>query len=386
MSPGNNSKMDDRDTTGVKPTPNDSPKSRASTAKEGSAMEIHRGFRNYTANPFTDLDARIQGLVMLQAILNDHKGEIAESILDWEFEHTLAQRSTYVEMMLTGEKADHDTAFQQLTKGKLGRNVAFIIATWCMLGGNTASTWAEVTNGQKPGKKKTQMDWGKKMVMELQLLGKTAHAEFEICKPYVTGKLHGTFYNYDAASRYFQSRNKRESNPKTHGNAKHAADFSPQNPDLAKRRRTSTQSGQTQQETEYQTPTAAQLNNGSEPSEGATTDQEDDIGTTNGLLAKLSREQLEVMNRVLKSKVDSLEKQSALRLERVNEWSTRANSLQDIVDEAANHGTDTLDLVQANIDLRKKNDEEEQMITMNKMEARLLKKEIASLKQSLLNL
>lgn len=342
-------------------------------------MGTRFNFRTYTAKPSTDRDARIQGLAIRYAILNDPKGEIIKSILDWEFQHTIAERSIYVEMMLTGEKADHDRAFQQLIKGKGGRDVAFIIATWCMLGGKIAGTWAEC---EKPGKKKNRTDWGKKMIKELQLLGNTAHVEFDFCKPYATGKIQSAIYDYDTASAYFQYR----LDSKRVGATKHAADVSPENPDPTKRQKTTTAGGPIQQYTEFHIQNEAQLKDVSEQSGGATTNQEDDRGIPNGLSAKLSREQLEIMNRVLKSRVDSLEKQSALRLEWVNEWSTRANTLQDIVDEAANHGTDTLDLVQANIDLRKKNDDEGQMIAVNEIQARHLREEIASLNQALLDL
>lgn len=382
MSPDESSKMDHRSTTGERPTPKDYPKSGKPTAKKGSFLGTRFNFRTYTAKPSTDREARIQGLAMLQSVLNDPKAEIFKSILDWDFQHTIAERSMYVEMMLTGEKADHDKAFQQLIKGKGGRDVAFIIATWCMLGGNIASTWAEGEKGQKPGKGKPLTDWGKKMIKELQLLGRTAHVEFDFCKPYATGKICNIMYGHDAASAYFQYR----LNPERVGATKHAADFSPENPDPAKRRKTTAPRGQTQQKTGSQAPNEAQLKTLSEQPDGAATNQEDDRATTDGLLVKLSREQLEVMNRVLKSKVDRLEKQSALHLESVDKWRTRAITLQDIVDAAANHGTDTLNLVQANIDLRKKNHDEEQMIAIYEFEACRLKKEIASLNQALLNL
>lgn len=379
MSPDDNSKMDNRGTTGVKPTPKTRPKSRASTANEETAIEIRSRFRNYTANPSTDRDARIQGLAMLRAILHDPKGEIEKSIRDWGFQHTVAKRTTYVQMMLAGEKSGYDKAFKELTKGKEGKDVAFIIATWCMLGGDAASTCGEDKNGQK----RTRSNWGKKMSSELRLLGKTAHLEFDLCKPYVTGKLHKQSYNYDEASMNLWHWNKHLLNPGTEGNAKRAANFSHDNLDAAKRRKTTAPTPQIQQETDFPTPNEAQLKT---VGEGATTTREDDLGTTTDLFAKLSREQLEVMNRVLKSKIDSLEKQSALRLGWVNEWSTKANTLQDIVDKAANHGTDTLDLIKANIGLRKRNDDEGQMIAVNEIQARHLKEEIASLNQSLLDL
>lgn len=158
----------------------------------------------------------------------------------------------------------------------------------------------------------------------------------------------------------------------------------------------------------------------SKQSEGALADQACDRGTRNGLLARLSRKQLEAMTRHLRAKVDMLENKSALHLELVEDWSIRATMLQGLFDEmaneAANYGAGgtfttqcksimlmvvilvviileecipektinpvdwldiggllredrpeegTWDVVQANIDFRKKNDDDGQMIALN---------------------
>lgn len=337
-------------------------------------MEKGCEFRNYIAKPSTDREAQIQGLAMLQAILNDPKGEIENSILDCNFPRTVAERSTFVEMMLTGEKAEHDKAFQQLIKGKGGRDVAFIIATWCMLGGNTPSTWAEGENGQKPGGKNTRTDWGKKMIMELQLLGKTAHAEFDICKPYVTGKIHETSYNYDYASALFCLLNKGVLSSKTHGNAKHAAGFPLERPDPPKRRKTTALSRQNQQQTDFQTANEAQPKDIHSRPEQATTNEAESIGSPDLLFANLSREQLEAMNKDLKSKVERLEKQGAANFPPWAKCSEKPSTLEDFVQKASG----TLNLVKAGIDLRKDNDHWEGMVSVKQVEARRLEEVIAS--------
>lgn len=380
--PDDGSKMDHRSTTGERSTTNTYAKSRASTANEGSNMETGCEFHDYTAKPSTDREARIQGFAMLRAILNDPKGEIANSIRDLNFSHTVAERSTFVEMMLTGQKADHDKAFQQLIKRKGGRDVAFIIATWCMLGGNTPSTWAKGKNGQKPGEKSTLTDWGKKMIVELQLLGKTARAEVDICKPYVTGIVHKTYYNYTNASWFFCPLNMEILRPRAHGNAKRAADFSPENPDPAKRRKTTALSRQNQQQTDFQTANVAQPKDIRSRPEQITTNEAESTGSSDRLFAKLSREQLEAMNRDLKSKVERLEKQSAANFSPGAKCTEKPSALEDLVKKASG----TLDLVKAGIDLRKDNDHWECVVSAKQVEVRHLEEVMASHEQGIAKL
>lgn len=367
MAPNDKSKTVVLGPTGGGRILNPPPKRKESNKEEGSTIKAGAKLLNYTAHPATHQDAQIQGFAMARSILNDPKNEIFKNIAYCP--HTTGQRCRMVRTMITDEKA--------------GTDVVFVIATWCMLGGNIPRTWVEGANDHRPGKKRSRTDWGEKIITELDHLGRHPNFFFNLCRPYSTGLFPVESYDFNAALWDWNKGLQRHEKEST---TKHAADFSPDNSDQAKRRKTDTPSGQTQQQTGFQTPNESQLKDVSKQSEGATTNQACDPGTPDGLLAKLSREQLEVMIRHLKSKVDMLERKSALRLELFEEWSTRATTLQEIVDEAANHGADTLGLVQANIDLRKKNDDQEQMITVNEIQARHLKDEIASFKQTLLDL
>ncbi|KAG6359367.1 hypothetical protein INS49_012888 [Diaporthe citri] len=210
--------------------------------------------------------------------------------------------------MLTDEKADKDAAIMTHTKGKAGTDVVFIIATWCMFGGNTASTWAERENGQKLGEKRAFTDWGNKMATELVNLGKNAHFNFDFCKPYITGKLHKKSYNYDAA---FWCYYNRLWSPGRAGAAKHAAVLSPEDPGPAKRQKTTGLSRQNQQQTDFQTANEAQPKDVHSRPEQATANEADGTGSSDRLFAKLSRKQLEAMIEDLESKVERLEKQNA---------------------------------------------------------------------------
>ncbi|KAI7786409.1 hypothetical protein LA080_003650 [Diaporthe eres] len=88
-------------------------------------------------------------------------------------------------------------------------------------------------------------------------------------------------------------------------------------------------------------------------SEQVTTNEADSTGRADHLFAKLSREQLEAMNKDLKSKVERLEKQSAANFSPWAKCSEKPSALEDLVKKASG----TLDLVKAGIDLRKENDQ-----------------------------
>lgn len=303
MAPNDKSKTVGQGTTGGGRILNPLPKRKESNTEEGSTTKAGAKLLNYTAHPATHQDAQIQGFAMARSILNDPKNEIFKNLAYCP--HTTGQRCRMVRTMITDEKA--------------GTDVVFVIATWCMLGGNIPSTWVEGANDQRPGKKRSRTDWGEKMIRELGHLGRDPYFffyVFDFCKPYITGEILNKSYDFDVALRDWGKGLQRHEKEST---TKHAADFSPDNSDQAKRRKTDTPSVQTQQQTGFQTPNEAQLKDVSKQSEGATTNQACDRGTPDGLLAKLSREHLEVMIRHLKSKVDMLERKSALRLELVEE-------------------------------------------------------------------
>lgn len=305
----------------------------------------------YTEEPATDEDAQIQGIAMARAILNDPQDKITKSIA--RSPHALDRRCQMVHAMLRLNKTE--------------TNVVFIIATWCMLGGNTSSTWTDGGYGHKPGEKDYLMDWGKKMIEELKLLGRTAHYDFKFCKPYVTGKISRKRYNYKLASKdYYRICNPL---PRRVGTAKRAADSSPENSDPAKRQKTTAASGQIQQHTDLHSANEAQLNAMDRQPEEATTNQAKNIGSSDSLAAKLSREQLEAMNRDLRSKNERLEKQSAANLSSILKHSEKASALEDLVKKATRDSSGTLDLVQAGIDLR--NDKETLLEEITKLRADL---------------
>lgn len=330
-------------------------------------MEESSKFRKYTAKPATDRDARIQGVAMVRAILDDSQHEITKSIA--RCPHTVDQRRHMVHAMLRDEKADTD--------------VVFTIATWCMLGGNIASTWAEGENGRKLGKNATLTDWGGKMIAELVFLGRTVHFDFDFCKPFVTGKILKSTYNYDMASWYWENRLLK---PERVVTVKHEADFPPESSGPAKRQKTTAASGQSQQRTDLQTANEPQSNNMDRQPEEVMTNQAKFIGRCGSLFADLSREQLEAMNRDLKSKNDRLEKQSVANLSLMLRHSEKASALEDLVKKATKDSTGTLDLVRAGVDLRKDNDHWERVISAKNLELRQLDEETSSLKQGILNL
>lgn len=271
----------------------------------------------YTEEPATDENAQIQGIAMARAILYDPQDKTTKSIA--RSPHALDRRCQMVHAMLRLNKTE--------------TNVVFIIATWCMLGGNTSSTWTDGGYGHKPGEKDYLMDWGKKMIEELKLLGRTAHYDFKFCKPYVTGKISRKRYNYNLASKdYYRICNPL---PRRVGTAKRAADSSPENSDPAKRQKTTAASGQIQQHTDLHSANEAQLNDVDRQPEEAMTNQAKNIGSSDSLAAKLSREQLEAMTRDLRSKNERLEKQSAANLSSMFKHSEKASALEDLVKKAS---------------------------------------------------
>lgn len=330
-------------------------------------MEESSKFRKYTAKPATDRDARIQGVAMVRAILNDSQHEIIKSIA--RCPHSVDQRCQMVHTMLRDEKADTD--------------VVFTIATWCILGGNIASTWAVGENGHKVGKNTTLTHWGGKMIAELVFLGRTVHFDFDLCKPFVTGKIFKSTYNYDMASWYWENRLPK---PERVVTVKHEADFPPDSSGPAKRRKTTTASGQSQQRTDLQTANEPRSNDMDMQPEEATTKQAEVIGSCDSLLADLSREQLEAMYRDLRSKNEILEKQSAANLSSMLKHSEKASALEDLVKKASKDSAGTLDLVRAGVDLRKDNDHWECVISAKNLELRQLDRETSSLKQGISNL
>lgn len=324
--------------------------------------------RKYTEEPATDDDAQIQGIAMARAILNDPQDKITKSIAQRQY--AVDQRCQMVHAMLRLRKTE--------------MNVVFIIATWCMLGGNTSSTWTDGGDGHKPGEKDYVMDWGKKMIEELKHLGRTAYFEFDFCKRYATGKISMKRYNYHRASH--EHSKICFLRPRRVGTAKRAADSSPENSDPAKRQKTTAISGQIQQHTDLHTANEAQLNDMGRQPEEATTNQAKNSGSFDSLFAKLSREQLEAMNRDLRSKNEILEKQGAANLLSMSKHSEKASALEDLVKKASRDSAGTLDLVQAGIDLRKDNDHWESLVSARQMELRHLDEEIASIKQGVSNL
>lgn len=317
-------------------------------------MNRSSDYHKYTEEPATDEDAQVQGIAMARAILNDPQDKITKSIA--RSPHALDRRCQMVHAMLRLNKTE--------------TNVVFIIATWCMLGGNTSSTWTDGEHGHKPGEKDYLMDWGKKMIEELKLLGRTAHYDFKFCKPYVTGKISRKRYNYNRAFKdYYRICNPL---PRRVGTAKRAADSSPENSDPAKRQKTTAASGQIQQHTDLHSANETQLNEMDRKPEQATTNQAKNVGSSDSLAAKLSREQLEAMNRDLRSKNERLEKQGAANLSSILKHSEKASALEDLVKKASKDSVGTLDLVQAGIDPRKDNDHWEFLVSARQMELRHL--------------
>lgn len=274
--------------------------------------------RKFTPKPATDRDARIQGIAMVRALLNDSQDEITKSIA--RCPHTVDQRCQMVHTMLRDERAKPD--------------VVFTIATWCMLGGNTASSWAEGGTGQKPGEKATLSEWGKKMVAELEHVGRTGHIyfDYDFCKPYVTVQIFQSTYNYDAALWYWGCLPK----PEKDSAAKHAADISPENSDPAKRRKIT--------------------------------------ANTDYPFAHLSRDKLEALCEALKSRNKALSEDSSANFSLAAMHRKKANELEDLVKKAStiDDGASILDLVQADLDLREDIEKWDDVLVMKQCEMRNL--------------
>lgn len=330
-------------------------------------MEESSKFRKYTTKPATDRDARIQGVATVRAILNDSQHEITKSIA--RCPHDVKQRCQMVHTMLRDEKADTD--------------VVFTIATWCMLGGNTASTWSGGENGNKLSRNATLTQWGGKMIAELVFLGRTVHFDFDFCKPYATGKILQNTYNYDMASWYLENRLPK---PESAVTVKQEADFPPESSGTAKRRKTTAASGQSQQQIDLRASNEPQSNDMDGQTEEATTNQAKIIESCDSLFAKLSREQLQAMNRDLRSKNERLENQSAANLSLMLKHNEKVTALEDLIKKASKDNTGTLDLVRAGADLRNDNDHWERVISAKNLELRQLDEKTSFLKQDMLNL
>lgn len=100
----------------------------------------------------------------------------------------------------------HAKGFRSISTGVsdvVDNTVPFIIATWCMLGGNIPNVWKETRKVQH-GVKKPLTEWGKRMMGELQHLGKGDGFESKFCKRYATREVAMQSYNYAEAVKAFE--------------------------------------------------------------------------------------------------------------------------------------------------------------------------------------
>lgn len=145
-------------------------------------------FKSFLSRPPDLTYAKVQGLAKLRQILNDPDGEIAEIIRKTSgFNQVPASngRCKKVQHLLTGaEKAS-----------AMDKSVPFILATWCMLGGEIPTMWRERREGEKAGSRDRLTAWGKKMLVELRHLGSRNKYDFEICKAYATREFQRAEFN-----------------------------------------------------------------------------------------------------------------------------------------------------------------------------------------------
>lgn len=193
--------------------------------------------RRYVAEPQTTNYAKVQGMAKLREVLKDPGGKIADHIRKINgFNKQLAsnEKCKKVRKLLTG---DPETPITDDT-------VPFILAIWCMLGGNIPSMWCERVPGEKKGSKMALTDWGKRMIEELDRLGAIDGYEFDICQAYAAAAENQTRFDWDEAAKDLlnskdeaeQAAKKPKHNSKPASLGKHGASSPRQS--LASKRRT----------------------------------------------------------------------------------------------------------------------------------------------------
>lgn len=191
----------------------------------------------YVDQPLTPNYAKVQGMAKLIEVLSDPDGKIAgniEKIHGFNKQLSSNNHCKEVRRYLTGDKKTPIT----------DETVPFILAIWCVLGGNIPSMWLERVPGKKKGSRLPLTDWGKKMVNELAHLGSGGKYEFELCKRYATENVGRTHFNWSKAVKEFfmrednvgQATKKPKRNAKPASVGKHGAS-SPRNSPASKRRK-----------------------------------------------------------------------------------------------------------------------------------------------------
>lgn len=194
----------------------------------------------YTISPSSPRKAKVQGIALLRALFVDPDGEIARNIIKvkgFNVQHASNEKCKKVQKYLTGVSDVADDT------------VPFVIAIWCMLGGNIPTMWTELGEGSKAGVKRPLTDWGRQMVRELRHLGTGDNFNFQLCSPYTTGEAAMRFYNYAEAVKGFKEFPSVSAKTSTVRKAKHVGSLSSGNPRSAKRRKVTRMRGQLEQQT-----------------------------------------------------------------------------------------------------------------------------------------
>lgn len=194
----------------------------------------------YTISPDSPRKAKIQGVALLRALFVDPDGEIAKNIAKvkgFNVQHASNEKCKKVQKYLTGVSDVADDT------------VPFIIAIWCMLGGNIPTIWTELGEGSKAGVKRPLTEWGRQMVRELRHLGTGDNFNFQLCSPYTTGEAAMRSYDYAKAVKGFKELPSVSAKTSTRPKTKHVGSLSSGNPPPAKRRKVTTMRGQLEQQT-----------------------------------------------------------------------------------------------------------------------------------------
>ncbi|KAJ0119255.1 hypothetical protein J7T55_013492 [Diaporthe amygdali] len=250
--------------------------------------------KKYIENPSSTEEAKMQGMALLRAILIDPNDEIAKAI-----------KKTYgfKAQPSTNEKCKSVRKYLTQVQEVTDATMPFIIATWCMLGGNVPSMWTEQGEGSKRGSKKPLSSWGKKVVAELEHLGMGDGFKFELCEAYATANFAMKSYDVAEAAKELAQSPSGSTKPNGGGTAKHSASFSPENPDPAKRRKVSTLGRQSDQQTEFSTANKEQLQEKDSPFGRAAKNQANDLENSGALYGECTREELLAEIARLKTKV-----------------------------------------------------------------------------------